>query len=292
MLVADENLTIIQRLRFTVERQTGAIGIRKYIETALNESLSAYSFIGVGVGFGGPVNWQTGQIARSYQIEGWSEYPLAAWLKSLIKAPIFVENDANVAAFGEAMLGAGQGYDSVFYLTVGSGVGGGLVVNRKIFHGAIPGEVEIGHLRLDKKGTTLQSVCSGWGVDERIRAAIQQNPQSNLALLIGNTKQGEARFLKLAIEQGDVLAQKILKETCDTLAWGLSHAVHLFHPQILIVGGGLSLIGESFISEIEKNVPDYLMDIFQPGPVIKLAMLGEAVVPMGAIALAHDRCKG
>jgi glucokinase len=83
-------------------------------------------------------------------------------LESIASVPVFIDNDANVAALGEATHGAGKEHEVVLYITLGSGVGGGLVIHQKIYHGAIPGELEIGHIQMDRAGTTLQSRCSGW----------------------------------------------------------------------------------------------------------------------------------
>src|SRR5207237_5270130 len=105
------------------------------------------------------------------------------WLEDLTQAPARVDNDGNVAALAEARRGAGQGFNPVFYATLGSGVGGGLVINGDIYHGASPGEAEIGHVRLDRSGTTVESRCSGWAVNRRVREHINRHPQSVLARL-------------------------------------------------------------------------------------------------------------
>ena len=158
------NAKIRERHRFTVEADKGAAGIRRQIETALAEILKTVKPAAVGVGFGGPVDWRTGRICKSHQIEGWSGFDLAGWLLKLTRARVLVDNDANVAALGEACHGAGRGASPVFYVTLGSGVGGGLVVNGEIYHGATPGEAEIGHVRLDREGTIVEERCSGWAV--------------------------------------------------------------------------------------------------------------------------------
>src|SRR5205085_6629816 len=122
-------------------------------------------------------------------------------LLELTGLPVFVDNDANVAALGEATHGAGIAVNPVFYVTLGSGVGGGLVVDGRIYHGAKPGEAEIGHVRLDRGGTTLESRCSGWAVDRKIREARARNASSILYKLIGAASAGEARFLAPALAQ-------------------------------------------------------------------------------------------
>jgi glucokinase len=289
IVVGDESAKVLERFRFSVSAGEGAKGIRKQIETSLREILSKTKPVAIGVGFGGPVDWKTGNICCSHHIEGWLDFPIGEWLHSQTNVPLFVDNDANVAALGEAIHGAGKNFNPVFYVTLGSGVGGGLVVDGKIFHGAKPGESEIGHIRLDKTGTLVESRCSGWAVDKKIREAILQNQNSALAKLVGNKTDGEAQFLKLALEQNDSSAQRILNETAEDLAFGLSHVVHLFHPKIIVIGGGLSLVGEPLRAAVEKFLPNFFMKAFAPGPKISLAQLGEDAVPVGALTLAKLR---
>jgi glucokinase len=279
--------TIRRRQRLAVDRDRGAEGILAGIETTLR----AWNVrpAAVGVGFGGPVDWQSGRIATSHQVEGWSGFELAPWLTGLLGCPAFVENDANVAALAEAVAGAGTTYANVFYITLGSGVGGGLVVDGRLYHGALPGETEVGHLRLDRTGTTLESRCSGWAVDKRIREAIGKYPGGTLAQLVGDTSPGEARFLAPALERDDALAQSILRETAADLAFGLSHVVHLLHPEVIILGGGLSLLGEPLRTAVGEQLPPLLMESFRPGPAITTARLGEDAVPVGALVLAGTR---
>lgn len=278
--------TLHRRWRHTVDPDAGAEGIRRRIEEWLPEALSATSPSALGVGFGGPVDSRNGRIARSHQIAGWSGFPLAEWLHDLTRIPVAVDNDANVAALGEACAGNGRGANTVFYVTLGSGVGGGLVVHRRIYHAAPPGESEIGHLRLDKSGTLVEQRCSGWAVDRRLREAIALHPGSPLALLADGATRGEARFLAPALERGDPLAQAILSELADNLAFALSHVVHLMHPDRLVLGGGLALVGEPLRQAVAEALRPYLMDVFQPGPPIFLSALREDAVPIGALVLA------
>ncbi len=287
LVLGDESAKILERRKFSVDRTAGADGIRRQIETTLPELARGKNISAVGVGFGGPVDWETGKIARSHQIEGWSEFQLVDWLRKFTAAPIFTDNDQNVAALAEATHGAGVGFDPVFFITLGSGIGGGLILNGKIYHGAKPGEAEIGHVRLDRDGTTLESRCSGWAIDARIRGLKIKEPDSVLAKLAVNTTSGEARFLLPALQQGDAPAKKILQELAGDLAFGLSHAVHLFHPQVIVIGGGLSAIGEPLRSAVESSLGKFLMEVFLPGPKILLAKLGEDVVPVGVLELAR-----
>ena len=288
-VVGDESCVIRERRRFQVDRERGAQGIRAQLQAALPELLAQWRPASVGVGFGGPVNWRAGRICRSHQIEGWSEFDLGGWLHELVRVPVEVENDANLAAFGEALQGAGKGFNPVFYVTLGSGVGGGLVVDGRIYHGATPGEAEIGHVRLDRLGTIVEKRCSGWAVDEKIRRLKAKEPGSLLARLTKDCQGGEARFLPQALEANDPGAGAILRETAEDLAFALSHVTLLFHPEVIVIGGGLALTGEPLRAAVAQALPQFLMEVFGAGPEIRLAALKEDAVPVGALLLARKK---
>ena len=292
VVAADESLRLSERHRYSVDGTQGAAGIRGQIEEAIGRLRQNWQALAVGVGFGGPVDWRTGKICCSHHVKGWSEFPLRDWIRQLADAPVMVDNDANTAALGEAAKGAGLGFNPVFYITLGSGVGGGLVTNCSIYHGTTPGEAEIGHVRLDKEGTILENRCSGWAVDRKIRQLCKSGEPSLLWKLLGDATGGEARHLGVALEKKDKVAMRILAETADDLAFGLSHVIHLFHPQIIVVGGGLSLLGEPLRTEIEKALPKFIMEAFAPGPVVRLAALGEDAVPIGACVAAERLALG
>ncbi len=292
LVLGDETGKIVQRRKLKVKPASGAAAIRRQIRQTLPKLMRLGQVQAIGVGFGGPVDWKTGKICRSHQIEGWSEFDLGSWLRRLAGVPVAVDNDANVAALGEARHGAGRGFDPVFYVTLGSGVGGGLVRDGQIYHGAAPGEAEIGHVRLDRQGTIVEARCSGWAVDARIRELNGQAPQGVLARLAGGRQGGEARHLAAALEQGDAAAQQILRETAEDLAFGLSHVVHLCHPQIIVIGGGLSGLGEPLRAAVADALSRFIMEVFAPGPRLALAALGEDAVPTGALTLARGEGRG
>jgi glucokinase len=292
IVFGDARGNITERLRFAVDPGEGAAGIRRRVETTLREWSARAGFRASGVGFGGPVDWRTGQIRVSHHVAGWADFELGRWLADLTGRPVRVDNDANVAALGEAMLGAGRGSNPVFYVTLGSGVGGGLVVDGRIYHGAPPGEAELGHVRLNGAGATVESRCSGWSVDRRIRDWITREPHGTLAQLVGDQSGGEARHLGEALRRGDESAARLLDDVAADLAFGLSHAVHLLHPAVIVLGGGLSLLGEPLRSRVEAALPQFVMDAFKPGARILLAALREDSVPTGALLLAASAVEG
>jgi glucokinase len=282
---------IAERHRFSVDQATGASGIRERIEAALPPLLARWKPAGVGVGFGGPVDRSAGRIARSHQIEGWSGFPLNQWLVGLAGTPVWIENDANSAALGEAMRGAGIGFNPVFYVTLGSGVGGGCVVDGRIYHGASPGEAEIGHLRLDRSGVLVEQRCSGWAVDRKVRQLKGSGLRSVLCDWLPETPGGEAKLLARALALNDEVAQRLLEETGEDLALALSHVTHLFHPEVIVLGGGLSLLGEPLRRVVAKALPRFVMEVFG-APEVRLAGLGEDAVPTGCLLGAMQQARG
>ena len=288
LAVGDDSGAIVERQRFDVDKTRGGAGIREQIVATLPLLLAQAKPEAIGVGFGGPVDWRTGRIARSHQIEGWSGFDLGGWLREMTGLPVRVDNDANVAALGEATRGAGAGHNPVFYVTMGSGVGGGLVVDGNIFHGAAPGESELGHVRLDKSGVIVEQRCSGWAVDARIRRLRDEGVKSLLVDGLPASPGGEAKLLSKALSAGDGAALRILNETAEDLAFALSHVTHLVHPQVIVLGGGLSLVGEPLRAAVAAALPRLVMEVFHGGPEVKLAALGEDAVPTGALLLARD----
>jgi len=317
---ADGSGQVQQRFRYEVDKQKGAGGILDFITQTLRQLHTPPT--AVGVGFGGPVNSDTGQISTSYQIEGWAGLNLMNWFREQTQAQtIRIENDANVAALGEALHGAGRGYRHVFYVTIGSGIGGGMVVDGQIYHGAMPGEAELGHLWLvppgrsadaesspgestpgestpgestpgeSTPGQTLEETCSGWAIDRQIRNLLPQLPtDSPLRQLVEAATNegrvgGEARFLLSAYEQGDTVAHMLIEQVGSVLALGLSHATHLFHPQVIVLGGGLSLIGEPLRAAVKNALERFVMKAFRPAPLVFLSQLREEAVPIGALAM-------
>jgi glucokinase len=280
---------ITDRRPYKVERNAGAEGIRANIAAAVRDLVKQWHPAAIGVGYGGPVDWRTGRIAKSYHIEGWSEFPLAEWLSEQSGVPVFVENDANVAALGEAIAGAGKQRNPVFYTTVGSGVGGGLVVDERIYHGTAPGEMEFGHLRLDRAGTITEDVCSGWSLNRIVLESVARESGGTLADLCAKDPGHEARHLGLALADGDPLAAQILDEMTGHFAYALNFVVHLAHPEVIVIGGGVSLIGEPFRSRVQEKLTGILMDVYRPGPPVLRAHLREDAVPAGALILAATR---
>jgi glucokinase len=292
LVAGGANCRITHRVRKRVERGADGARICAQIEEGLVElrELVQLPASAIGVGFGGPVDRQTGRIVRSHQVAGWENFPLRDWLSERAgRVPVEIENDANTAGLAEAATGAGAGFQTVFYCNFGSGVGGALVTDRgaTIYHGAPPGEMEFGHLRLSREGMTVESKCSGWAVDERIRMECARSPRdSTLARLVAMDPGSEARHLAAALAADDAVAHSVAVDLAADIGFALSHVVHLAHPDVIVLGGGLSLIGEPFRAAVAEALRPLVMEAFRPPPWIALAALREDAVPIGALHLA------
>ncbi len=279
--------TLLQLWRGSVKAECGGEGIRQQILQAVPELLTKAGLTlddihAVGVGFGGPTDDATQTVVKSHHIHGWDGFPLAAWLQDLLGKPTFISNDADVAGLAESLHGAGRGYDPVFYITVGTGIGGGLIIGGKMYRGVGRGAAEIGHVRpalqLDPPGGILEEYASGTGLGVRGSKAM------------GRTVSG-AEVSSLA-KQGDPACLKVLAEGCEALAENICTVIKLLCPQRVIIGGGVSLIGEElFFDPIRRTVAARGMTALAGLTEIVPAALGEEVVVHGALALAVSRRK-
>src|SRR5262245_61507681 len=174
--------TLASLWRGTVDPATGAGGIRRQIEAAFPElldraGLQRHELRGAGIGFGGPVDDATQTVFRSHQIEGWDGFPLADWITEVTGLQAALGNDADVAGLAEALFGAGKGLSPIFYMTIGSGIGGALIVNGEIYRGCGRGAAEIGHVSVWRVGQELaqnrplEEVASGWGISRNAQLA-------------------------------------------------------------------------------------------------------------------------
>jgi glucokinase len=293
--------------RESVDVAAGPEGIRRQITSAVPEllersSLDRSRIAGIGIGFGGPVDDGTHTIIKSHQIEGWDNFPLADWITDMLGWPAVLGNDADVAGLAEALFGAGKGLSPIFYVTIGSGIGGGLIINGEIYRGCGRGAAEIGHLRVWTPGKggaeewewgPLEAYASGWGIGHRARTRLAQGEGKGsqlLKLANGNQQEISGRQVGEAAAQGDAFAQSLLQEAQLCLANAICHVIALLCPRRIIIGGGVSLMGDQVLFEPLRELVDRL--VFRPFrglTEIVPAALGEEVVVHGALALAHRR---
>lgn len=284
---------IIHLERRTVNHQEGAAGIRtallpmlaKLFQLAREKDAVVES---IGIGFGGPVDIRNGHTIRSFQISGWENFPLKKWAEDTWQRPVFLNNDASVAGLAESLYGNGKGASRMFYITIGSGIGGGFICDSRIDNGQGIGSGEIGHCHVPDpsggKPLALEAICSGWAIGQRAREATQKQ-KSKMTTIAGTDAAIDARTVYQAAEQGDVLANKILNDTCQTLGYAIANVIALLHPERIIIGGGVSLMGPLFWHPLRQAVTEATLPLFADSVTIHPAALGEAVVVIGALAL-------
>jgi glucokinase len=307
----DDTSRFVGFWRSTVDASHGAEPIRKQIVSGVDEllrqaGLALDNIARVGIGFGGPVDVATGMTIVSNQVAGWETFPLVAWIREQFGWPAVIQNDADTAAFAESTFGAGRGFDPLLYLTVGSGIGGGLTCGGQIFRGNGHGAVEIGHLRPrlgepfsgcgpDQSPHTVESWASGFGIEQRIRQRMAANsdPPGTFdrlrALTNGDPDRLTTRLIAEAAAAGDPVSQSILNDAIDVLGWAIGQAVTLINPARVVVGGGVSLIGEElFFAPLRIAVRRWTFPPFVGQADVVAAALGEEVVIHGALALARS----
>lgn len=295
--------TLLGFWRGNVDVASGGEGIRKQIVAAVPELLSKAtlnrdSLKGVGVGFGGPVDDATRSVIKSHQVAGWDGFPLADWLGESLGLPAVLGNDADVAGLAEALFGAGRGLSPVFYITVGSGIGGGLIINGEIMRGTGRGAAEIGHLKvLDPRQEigelrSLEDIASGWAIGQqaRVQAIVHPGRAAKMIELAGAANRITAQIVADAAKEGDDLADLILCHALDALADAICAAIVIVCPQRVVIGGGVSLIGEElFFDRLRRRVARLVFGPFAGLTDIVPAALGEEVVVHGALALARRK---
>ncbi|MDR6194388.1 ROK family protein [Siphonobacter sp. SORGH_AS_0500] len=285
LAVADETNTVLEQIRHAVTPEQTADDHRNLLETSIGDLHTRYRFASVCVGFSGPVDWQQGKTIRSYRVNGWANFDLSDWLEDILRCPCKIENDANLAALAEALQGSGKNYPTVFYLKLGYGIGGGLIQKGQIYHGARPGESEIGKIRLDRSGTTLENVASIRSIVEKIKTEVTEHPDTDLAKAFSENNVND--YLTKNIGQ-DAWATQVMQETADHLAFGLSHVIHLLHPDLIIIGGGFLPLSDHLRSVIEKILPTYVVEAFRPLPKLAMAQLADEAVVRGALLVARQ----
>jgi glucokinase len=314
--------------RFEIDRSRGAEGIRQQIVRAGSALIARHPVNSIGIGFGGPVDSNAGRTIKSHQIEGWDEFPLAGWCRETFSLPAVVANDADTAGLAEARFGAGQGRRVVFYVTVGSGVGGALILDGRIHCGAAGIAAEIGHLRpglqSDQPDMTVEAAASGWGIAAAAQARLsgqvthllgpwlhgtrQLNPEAVRQRLIeseeveeefaadlrercnGRVEHLTSKIVAEAAADGNRLAEEILRHAVQALGWAVAQVITLVAPEVIVIGGGVPLVGEAlFFVPLREEVDRYVFPPLKETFRIVPAALGEEVVVHGALALARGR---
>jgi glucokinase len=219
------------------------------------------SFSAIGVCAPGPLDPITGVILNPPNLPAWRNFPLAAEIAKSYSVPVYLDNDGNAAALAEAIWGAGRGYRNVFYATIGTGIGTGIVFDRRIYHGRTGSAAEGGHMTIDYRGPRcacgklgcIEALASGTAIARRAAAAIAAGRSSSIV-----EEEPDERITAEAVGRAyvknDLLAKEILRETAMFVSVWLGNIVDLLEPDAIVIGGGAAPLLEPFFEDIRGQI--------------------------------------
>jgi glucokinase len=287
----------------------GVSAVQSAIERVFSARPEAQSSLtGIGICAPGPLDPVTGVILNPPNVPCWRNFPLAAEVERATGIPTRLDNDGNAAALAEALWGAGVGYRNVFYATLGTGIGAGIIFDGRIYHGRTGSAAEGGHVTIDYKGPPcgcgkrgcIEALCSGPAIARRARARLVTLPQAGstpvesprseskmLALAGGDLNAVNAEMVAEAFRQGDQLAADVLGETADFLAIWAGNIVDLLEPDVFILGGGLAPLMSEFFARIREQLPKWCENQRCTEMPMVLAKYGADAGIAGAAALCR-----
>jgi glucokinase len=253
---------------------------------------------GIGIGSPGVVSAKKGTVENPPNLPGWEKIDLAKIIRKEFNTIVYVENDANAAAIGEMILGAGKNFKSFIMITLGTGVGGGIVIKRKIFRGEFGAAGEIGHLSINHKGPRCNcgshgcietylgnSYLTGWVRDE-----LKQNEKSLITGLTGdNLQKVTPRIIQAAMEQGDEYASSVVRRMGEYLGAALASLSNVLDISTFIIGGGLAGFGEPLFESAEKVIKERVLTPIRERVIVIPALLKNDAGIQGASALVFYR---
>jgi glucokinase len=224
------------------------------------------SIRGIGICTPGPLDPETGIVINPPNLPCWRNFPLATKIAQIYGVPVKIDNDANGAALAEARWGAGSGYRSVFYITIGTGFGTGIVLDGDIYHGRTGAAGEGGHMSIDYRGTQcrcgkrgcIEALVSGPAIAQRARTKLMTARGVSSAILElagGKIEAVTSDLIDKANIAGDAIAKEILLETVELLSLWMGSIIDLLEPDVMIMGGGVATMLSPFFDEIRNRLP-------------------------------------
>lgn len=287
---------IVAQRFLATQPELGPHAILENVSQAISElcSESGGELASIGVGSPAPIDVTRGLIMSPSNLLDWIEFPVVDLLIRSFGVPVMLDNDANAAALGEYMYGAGRGYRNIFYITFSTGIGGGIVINGEVYHGVCTSAGEIGHTIVQPDGVRcncgsigcLESICAGVSIARRAMERLMIGDSSLMTELVSNIDEITAKTVVEAVRQGDRVASEIWDETCRYLAIGIGNAITLLAPEIVIIGGGVAAAGDILFEPLRKLVPQYVSMIPADRINISPAELGAESGVRGALAIA------
>lgn len=257
-----------------------------------SEHLTQDDIKSVGIGSPGSIDEEKGEVVFAGNFADFKHVPMVSIMKERIKVPVYLNNDANVAALGESMFGAGHGSKNAVLITLGTGLGGGVIIDGKIFSGYYYGGAELGHQVIVAHG--VQCTCgrhgcweaysSATGLIRMARTRAFLHPESLLNRMEDNLANLNAKDVFDAADAGDVFAQDACEEYYDYLAIGIGNTINVFQPEYVIIGGGPSARREKLIEPLKKRLINEVFGHTMNTELV-IASLGNSAGVIGAAML-------
>ena len=250
----------------------------------------------IGIGCPSPLDIENGLVMSPSNLPGWHNFPIAKLFRERFNVPVALENDANTAALGEYIYGAGRGFKNIVYITVSTGVGGGIIINGEILHGIGWGAGELGHTIVQPDGIRcncgstgcLETICAGVHIARRAKERLASGEPSLLNKMISNINEVTAKTVVEAVRQKDKLASEIWTETCRYLAVGVGNVITLIAPEAIVIGGGVASAVELLFAPLRSFLPGFVSMVPLEKVAILPAELGAESGVCGALALAKQ----
>ena len=253
------------------QAEDGADGViarmARMVETTITTTMfetgaARDAFKGVGIGAPGPLDRERGVVLLTPNL-GWTDVPLRDRMSELTGLPATLDNDANCATYGEWWIGAARGARNVIGMTIGTGIGGGLIFNGQLYHGSSDVAGEIGHTTIDQTGRRcgcgnygcLEAYASGPAIAERAREALTFDPSSILPELVGgNLSRITAQTVYEAAAEGDAVAREVVRDTARFLGTGIANLLNIFNPDVVVISGGVTQAGDALFTPLRAEV--------------------------------------
>ncbi|HEY8485275.1 MAG TPA: ROK family protein [Longimicrobiales bacterium] len=278
--------------KFVVDR------IVSMIEDSIQEVLSKCGgvredVVGVGIGSPGPLDRRTGVVINTPNL-GWRNFPLRDLISNAVGLPATLDNDANCATYGEWWLGAGRHVDTLVGLTLGTGIGGGIVLNGEIFHGVTDAAGEIGHMTIDSTGRRckcgnygcLEAYASGPAIAMRAIEGIEAGAESVLPELVnGKLEDITAATVYEAVVLGDAYANEVMKETARFLGAGVANLINILNPAMIVIAGGVTRAGDHLFVPLRAEVRRRAFRVAEEACQIVPGQLPGTAGVVGAVAV-------
>jgi len=249
----------------------------------------------------GAIDYEKGLITSSPHLPDWHDVPLRDIVKEKYKVNTFLMNDADAAALGEHHFGVGQGVNNLILLTVGTGIGGGIIINGRLYSGASGSAGEIGHMVIDVNGPRcscgntgcLEALVSGTAVAKEAIKRIRQGERSSLTEIVGGKIEDiTAEEVSIAARAGDSLASEVILQAATYLGVGLANVVNIFNPEMIIIGGGMAKMGDLLLNPARQVVREKAYQLSAQAVQIVPAQLGDDAGVLGAAVFAFSTRSG